>query len=212
MKLHRIFPAIMLVAALLCVLIPPATAQSQGKPGQFDYYELNLSWAPQFCATHASSPECQSHPGFILHGLWPQDFNGRWPSNCYSHEPSPTNYSAWLGMTPSLSLLHHEWRKHGECTLLSGNQFFALAQRAYQSVKIPPFFTQLRQQANLPPSRIKALFLQANPSLSAADINLTCYDNQLSAVQVCFSKSLSPVACKNLRPCRAWSIRILPPR
>ena len=32
-------------------------AQEQAAPGEFDFYLLNLSWSPEFCATH-SSPEC----------------------------------------------------------------------------------------------------------------------------------------------------------
>ena len=33
----------------------------------FDYYLLNLSWSPEFCATHANAPECAQHLRFILH-------------------------------------------------------------------------------------------------------------------------------------------------
>lgn len=203
--------SLLILLILLGLAIPPASAQKPGTPGEFDYYVLDLSWAPQFCAHVVSSPECQAHPAFVLHGLWPQYNSGSWPANCNGHEPPPTSYSQWLSMTPSLSLLHHEWRKHGECTLLTGNQFFAAEKKAYNSVHIPPFFSQLRHAANLPPHRILAMFLRANPQLSAANINLSCYRDQLNAVQVCLGKSLQPVACTHLRPCRGTSIHILPP-
>lgn len=212
MHLRRTIPAILSFLAILGFAIPPASAQKPGTPGRFDYYVLDLSWAPQFCAHLSTSPECQAHPGFVLHGLWPQYNDGAWPANCNGHEPPPTDFSQWLGMTPSLSLLHHEWRKHGECTLLTGNQFFADAQRTYHSVKIPPFFVALRHVANVPPGTILGMFLRANPSLSSANINLSCYKNQLNSVQVCLSKSLQPIACTHLRPCRGASIHILPPR
>ncbi len=211
MKLRRIFPFLLSLLALFGLAVPPARAQKPGTPGRFDYYVLDLSWAPQFCAHVVSSPECRAHPGFVLHGLWPQYNNGSWPANCDGHEPPPTSYSHWLGMTPSLSLLHHEWHKHGECTLLTGNQFFTDAQKAYDAVKIPRFFVELRHAANVPPRKILAMFLRANPSFSAANINLSCYRNQLSSVQVCLSQSLQPVACTHLHPCRGASIHILPP-
>lgn len=211
MPLQRIIPALLSLLAIFCLVIPPAAAQKPGTPGQFDYYVLDLSWAPQFCAHAPTSHECQAHPGFIVHGLWPQYNNGSWPANCNGHEPPPTSYSHWLTITPSLSLLHHEWRKHGECTLLTGNQFFAEEQHAYREIKIPPFFKHLRHAANLPPHKVLAMFLRANPSLTAANINLSCYHNQLSSLQVCLSKSLQPVACTHLRPCKGPSIHILPP-
>ncbi len=211
MQYKRIIPAILSWVALFCLVILPVAAQRPGKPGRFDYYVLDLSWAPQFCAHLSTSPECQAHPGFVLHGLWPQYNDGSWPANCDGHEPPPTSFSHWLTMTPSLSLLHHEWRKHGECTLLTGNQFFAKAQKAYNSVKIPPFFPHLRHAANLPPQKILAMFLRANPQLSATNINLSCYHHQLNAVQVCLSKTLHPVACTHLRPCKSATVHILPP-
>src|ERR1700678_3970154 len=54
-----------------------------GTPGQFDYYLLTMSWAPEFCHSHGDSPECTGqHFGFVVHGLWPQYTNGGWPQNC----------------------------------------------------------------------------------------------------------------------------------
>lgn len=58
--------------------------QADNTPGSFDYYLLNLSWAPEFCAAHAgnvSSSECDPahHFGFIVHGLWPENSDGSYP-------------------------------------------------------------------------------------------------------------------------------------
>src|SRR5271168_3146820 len=48
----------------------------------FDYYLLNLSWSPEFCATHPTATECAQHPAFVLHGLWPQNTAGPFPQHC----------------------------------------------------------------------------------------------------------------------------------
>ncbi len=56
--------------------------EEQAAPGQFDFYLLNLSWSPEFCATHGDSPECGRNLGFVVHGLWPQDTNGDYPQHC----------------------------------------------------------------------------------------------------------------------------------
>lgn len=200
------------VLAVLSLLSMSATAQAPAEPGHFDYYLLNLSWSPEFCATLASSPQCAAHPGFVLHGLWPQNRDGSWPANCSSHAPAPTNPSAWLDMTPDLSLISHEWSKHGTCTLLGGDAYFAQAKKAFQAITIPPLFAKLDHEIAMQPAAIVDLFLEVNPSLSAEDLNLSCGNNHLTAIEVCLSKDLRPVSCTALRRCRANSVKITPER
>src|SRR5579872_3051728 len=86
-------------------------------PGDFDFYLLNLSWSPEFCTTH-SSPECASHPGFVVHGLWPQNTDGTYPENC-SSAPGPANPSQYIDVIPTASLVQHEWATHGTCSGLA---------------------------------------------------------------------------------------------
>src|SRR5689334_353915 len=76
------------VLALLSLVRPAAAADSR----PFDYYMLVLSYAPDFCAqpTGNKDPrECGAgrRLGFIVHGLWPQDENGRGPQNCGNARP-----------------------------------------------------------------------------------------------------------------------------
>ena len=67
----------------------PALADG-GKPGQFDYYVLALSWSPNWCAREGDarrSDQCDPRHdhGWVLHGLWPQYHKG-WPSFCQTIE------------------------------------------------------------------------------------------------------------------------------
>ncbi|QHN02659.1 ribonuclease T [Granulicella sp. WH15] len=185
-------------------------AQAPAQPDHFDYYLLNLSWSPEFCATLSSSPQCAAHPGFVLHGLWPQNRDGSWPANCDNHEPGPTDPSAWLDITPDLSLIAHEWSKHGTCTLLSGDAFFAQARKAYRSIVIPPLFSKLDHEIAMKPDAIVNLFLESNPSLSSENLNLSCGNNRLTAMEVCLNKDLQPTGCTALRKCRANVVKITP--
>ncbi len=72
--------------------LPAPTAQGQ----PYDFYLLNLSWSPEFCHSHPDSPECAAHPGFVVHGLWPQNNDGTYPEHCPSR-PGPTSDADWQG-------------------------------------------------------------------------------------------------------------------
>ena len=114
----------------LALLAPLAHAQNKGEPGKFDFYVLNLSWSPEFCSIHGASPQCASHPGFVVHGLWPQNDDGSYPVFC-SQRPGPGHPDPNLDITPDLSLLHHEWTKHGTCTNLSPEAFFCAGTQGF---------------------------------------------------------------------------------
>lgn len=178
--------------------------------GSFDFYLLNLSWSPEFCATHAGRPECAQHLGFILHGLWPQTNDGRHPEHC-SDILGPTDPSAFRDIYPDPGLLQHEWKAHGTCSGLSPDSFFRLARRAVQTVTIPHQLTSLDHPISIPPTTILDLFAAANPLVSRESLALTCGNNYLTAVEVCLSKDLHAVSCQQVRSCRASVVRILPP-
>jgi ribonuclease T2 len=198
------------VVSLLAWVSAAAGAQKPAEPGHFDYYLLNLSWSPDFCAHLASSPQCAAHPGFVLHGLWPQNRDGSWPANCVTQEPGPSQPSAWLDITPDLSLISHEWTKHGSCTTLNGDTYFTLARQAYHSVAIPPSFVGMDRETTMAPEEIVSQFVRANSSLSAEDLNVVCDNDHLTAVEVCLGKDLQPASCSALHACQAKSVTITP--
>lgn len=194
----------------LAPLFPVAIAQNPAEPGHFDYYLLNLSWSPAFCAISGSSPQCAAHPGFILHGLWPQNRVGSWPANCVTHQPGPTDPAAWLDITPDLSLITHEWTKHGTCTSLNGDSYFTIARQAYGSITIPSRFLGVDREITMKPEEIVDLFLRANSTLSAQNMNITCENDRLTAVEVCLGQDLRPVSCTALQACKANALKITP--
>ena len=183
------------------------TPTATGKP--FDFYLLTLSWSPEYCATHSSSPECPSHPGFVVHGLWPQNNNGSYPQNCGSR-PGPTSDSVWQGLMPTQQLALHEWQTHGVCTPYDADTYFGLIRKAFGEVQIPPAFTNTTQQTMEPPASIIAQFATINTGFPAGSIALSCGNNYLTAMQFCLDKNLNPIACSGIRTCRANQVKITP--
>ena len=179
-------------------------------PGDFDFYLLNLSWSPEYCVTHASSPECTSHLGFVVHGLWPQNDDGTFPEDC-SNAPGPTNPQGDTDLQPTVSLVEHEWTTHGTCSGLGADAYFSLIRAAFQSVKIPADLQNPTTAQSRTPSAILSDFASANPSFPAASFALSCGNNQLTAIEVCIEKDLTPEACQSVKTCGANMVGI-PPR
>ncbi|MGI4978774.1 MAG: ribonuclease T2 family protein [Janthinobacterium lividum] len=208
---------------LLCPPMLPSKGHAQemkSAPGVYDYYLLNMSWSPAFCDTlktltpaeqsaRQGSTECSAPHSFVLHGLWPQNFDGTYPGTC-SDRPGPQHPERYLDLTPDLSLIKHEWAKHGTCTTLSPDAFFSTARQAYTAVTVPDTFKHVDAQIMLKPDDILAMFYQANPSFPQGSFALSCGRNTLTAIEACFSRDLKPIACQNIRTCRANVVKVQP--
>ena len=135
-------------------------AEREAVPGQFDFYLLNLSWSPEFCATHGTSPECGKGTGFVVHGLWPQDFTGDYPEDC-SDAPGPKNPTVDTDIFPTASLVTHEWQTHGTCSGLAADAYFLLVHQAFAEVHIP----QNIASSGVAPSVAAAVHASLRPTL-----------------------------------------------
>jgi ribonuclease T2 len=187
-----------------------ATTPKATAPGQpYDFYLLNLSWSPEFCSTQPTSPECAAHPGFVVHGLWPQNNNGTYPQNCGSR-PGPTD-ADWQGLMPTASLAQHEWQTHGTCTPYDAATYFGLIRKAFNEVKIPADFNGNTQPASEPPAAIIGDFAKSNATFPSGSIAVSCGNNALTAMEFCFDKNLNPEACQSVKACGANTVKI-PPR
>jgi ribonuclease T2 len=177
-------------------------------PGKFDFYLLNLSWSPAYCATHARDAECTRHLAFTLHGLWPQNDDGTYPENCSNVAgPDPSTLS---DIVPDASLVTHEWKTHGTCTGLSPAAWVALLHRAVQAVKTPPQLDTLHHKESTTPAQIITLFSQANPGFPKQSLALSCGSNTLTQAEICMNTSLQPIACEEVKTCGATTISVVP--
>jgi ribonuclease T2 len=183
-------------------------AEQGSAPGAFDFYLLNLSWSPEFCATHGASAECGRQLGFVVHGLWPQNIDGTYPEHC-SDAPGPADPQAETDLMPTMSLVEHEWQTHGTCSGLAAEAYFGAVRKAFREVKVPAGLGQ-GDEAMLAPSVILEQFAGANPGFPRESFALSCGNNRLTAVEVCMDRDLRPEACPGVRSCRANVVRVTP--
>lgn len=187
----------------------PATHLSASETRPFDFYLLNLSWSPEYCHMNPGSAECAEHPGFVIHGLWPQNNDGSYPRNCPA-APGPTSDALWRGLFPTGALAQHEWESHGTCTGLSVGAYFDLIRRAREQVRIPPDFAAPASPRGETPDQILTEFAEINSAIPPAAFALSCGHNYLTAIEVCFDKNLRATACSGIRSCRANYVKITP--
>jgi ribonuclease T2 len=194
----------------VAVPVGSASASSPASPpvvpsdADFDFYVLTLSWSPTHCSSDAGGGrdddlQCRSgRPfGFVLHGLWPQHEKG-WPEFCDTSAPRRLKDSVMreaLALSPSEKLVQHEWQKHGTCSGLSQEDYFAAAELAVESLRVPKAYKQPAQPLVTTANAVRRAFLDANPGLSASDILVTCRRNEIGEVRVCLDKELQPRAC-----------------
>jgi len=205
------------VAASLA-LSATAIAQSPGKPGDFDYYVLALSWSPAWCATEGRNRQAEqcaprAETGFVLHGLWPQYDDG-WPQNCRrsTRDPSRGDTANMADIMGSAGLAWYQWKKHGRCAGVEPRRYFGMARQAFDEVNRPEILRKIETTMDVPPEVIEAAFLEANPQLSAQGVTVTCRDKMMREVRICLNRDLSPRSCGRGvdRDCRMNAMKVLP--
>jgi ribonuclease T2 len=191
---------------LLLGLATPVVADGD-RAGEFDYYVLSLSWSPTWCALEGDedgSPQCDPgrELGWVLHGLWPQYEEG-WPSFCRTAERDPTRRetAAMADIMGTSGLAWHQWRKHGRCTGLPPEAYFALSREAYGRVTLPDVFMRLDRSVRLPASVVEEAFLAENPDWEADTVTITCREGRIQEARICLTRDLYP------RPCGADAVR-----
>jgi len=185
--------------AALCLLAAPLAAQHRA--GEFDYYVLSLSWSPSWCAIEGdarNSPQCDASEdhGWILHGLWPQ-YEYSYPANCPSsfRNPSRRDTRAMADIMGTSGLAWHQWNKHGKCSGLNADDYFALSRKAYGLINRPAVFRQLDRSVTLPATVVEDAFLAANPGLEADQITITCKRDYIQEARICMTRDLELRRC-----------------
>jgi ribonuclease T2 len=209
--------------ALLAVIGPTGAdarrrrQRTEQSSGEFAYYMLSLSWAPDFCArpdVQKNDRECGvgRHMGFVVHGLWPQAEEGRSPEQCESARPvASAIVQRMLNYIPSEGLIQHEWKTHGTCSGLASAQYFDLVARAFDSLTIPADYKGLNRKIDVSPSEIERKFAGANPGFPSDAFRTSCGGGDLAEVRVCFTKDLKPRACSDSAgECRMATTSMLP--
>ena len=192
---------------IVLMLVLAAPVRAQHTAGDFDYYVMALSWSPNWCALEGDSrgsPQCDADAGFgwVLHGLWPQYETG-WPSDCrHSYRnPSRGDTAAMADVFGSSGSAWHQWNKHGSCSGLSPDAYYALAREAYGRITRPAVLRRLENPVTLPASLIEEAFMRDNEGLDADEITITCRQGRIQEARICLTRDLE------LRSCGADVIR-----
>ena len=206
------------VAATTSCAVPPdltpAPALSQEESRVIPVTKLVLAyyWWPQECrrADSAATPGCAAGFGFKVHGLWPDGVGKTYPQFCRAPTPLDLvevrrNYC----MTPSTTLLQHEWAKHGTCDWASAAAYFAEARRIAAMIVLPEVDSPGKDQTA---GGIRDAFVAANPALPRESLFIATDKNQwLTEVRVCLTLAYRPTRCEggdtgapDAVPVRVW--------
>jgi ribonuclease T2 len=199
---------------------PKPAERSSSLPigGGFDFYVLSLSWSPSYCEAEggeANRQQCSAgRPyAFVVHGLWPQYERG-FPESCRTDEQDVENATlrSLYDLMPSAGLIRHQWRKHGSCSGLDQDDYFAVLRAARETVAIPQEFRRLNAYKTLDPDDAEAAFLKANPSLPEDAVAVTCDRRYLREVRICLTRDLEFRSCPEIdrRDCRLGKV-VMPP-
>lgn len=208
---RALLPATALAARLAALAVlaaglatVPAPAGERGaEPGTFDFYVLSLSWSPSYCALEGDSADRRQcagprRHGFVVHGLWPQYERG-YPEFCRSRLADRVPRALgeqFFDIMPGMGLIGHQWRKHGTCSGLRQDAYFALVRQARERVAVPDAFARADTDLKVDPDALEAAFGRANPGLPAEAIAVTCDGRFIEDVRICLTRAL------DFRPCR----------
>lgn len=208
----------------------------RGADGDFDYYVLALSWQPAFCETKPGKEECATQTAdrfdaqnFALHGLWPNVLND--PNHRFGYCDLSSDVVAqdkagqWCGMPPldlssataldlstympgtASCLQNHEWYKHGVCTGMSPEDYFALADHLVSLFAQTSFNHYIAEHVGQTVSRSEVLarFEQEFGAGAANYLTLRCRSvdgtSLLTEIQLVLQKDLSsPYDFRDLFP------------
>lgn len=190
-----------LIFAVLAAMAAGTAAAQSHRAGEFDYYVVALSWSPSWCRSAGDkrdTTQCDEgrKTDFVLHGLWPQYENG-WPQNCRTNERDPSRRESqdMADIMGSGRLAWYQWQKHGRCTGLSAQDYYALSRKAFSAITLPDYFVDLDKDISIPPGLIEQAFIEYNPDTSPDGITITCKNENLQEVRICLNKDLSPRKC-----------------
>jgi ribonuclease T2 len=100
-----------------------------------------------------------------------------------------------LDVMPSPKLVQHEWSRHGTCSGLSPEDYFARARSAFTSVHIPARYQAPESAFTTDLADVEQSFRAANAALEPEGIAVLCQGRFLREVRVCLTKDLQLRAC-----------------
>jgi len=170
-------------------------------------YSLNLSWSPEYCrgreGSAADRMQCSGRSGrfgLILHGLWPEGGESRWPQWCpTARRPSAELLRRNMCLTPSAQLLAHEWAKHGSCMARTPEGYFKAARILWDSLALPDL-DRLSRRQGLTAGAIRQAFTDGNLAWSNEMVGIDLNERGwFEGYRLCYGKDFMPARCGKAR-------------
>ncbi len=198
-----------LACAIPADLMPaPVVPQEESRIVPVEHLVLAYYWWPQECrrADAAATPGCHAGFGLRVHGLWPDGPGTTYPQFCRA--PTPLAAAEvrrnWC-LTPSPTLLQHEWAKHGTCHWPDAAHYFADMRRVAARIALPDLDRAATAGA------VRDAMVAANPRLPRDALFVGTDSNQwLTEVRVCLDLAKRPHGCvgglgaPDAVPVRVW--------
>lgn len=191
----------LVAAAALACAIPtdltpaPALPQEESRIVPVEHFVLAYYWWPQECrrADSAASPGCHAGFGLRVHGLWPDGPGTTYPQFCRA--PTPLAAAEvrrnWC-LTPSVTLLQHEWAKHGTCDWPDAAHYFADMRRVAARIALPDLDRVATAGA------VRDAMVASNPRLPRDAVFVGTDSNQwLTEIRVCLNLAKRPRGCES---------------
>lgn len=196
-----------LLAILACCLgLHSLAAQAEG----VDYYTFAISLTPAFCDENPkwfNSTQCRERLPLSVHGLWPERRQGRAPENCPGAELtlSPGLEKNLRGTMPDRGLRQYQWKKHGRCSGLAPEAYFAMIDREFMELKWPDLVKPRGRDNIVEREAVLREIRRLNPGFPERGIVLRCEKKGrpplLSEIRFCLDASGRPAECvANYKP------------
>ncbi len=116
-----------------------------------------------------------------------------------------------LNYMPSRGLIQHEWQKHGTCTGLSAQDYFARRNRRTQVSMYRSSIGGSGASSNSSYGSGKE-FCRSQPRASEA-FRVSCHAGELVSLEVCVDKNLQYRSCtQSVRECPVNQVDMRPPQ
>lgn len=206
--------------ALLGVALFYAVSQQADSSETKDYFLLSLSWVPSWCEVEGdarNAAQCDTGAGWQVHGLWPQYADGGWPEYCETdaRDPSRAQTRAMADIMGEGGYAWHQWKKHGRCSGLSADAYFAATRHVFERLAWPADINSDSRTIRANPDTIERAFRDANPDYGPDMLVATCRKGNLQELRLCLDSNLRPRNCGTdvlESACRAREVSLPAPR
>ncbi len=187
-------------AAVAACAVPPDVMPAPASPPEetritpVEHLVLAFYWWPQECRqAQAESAGCQAGFGLRVHGLWPDGPGTSFPQFCRA--PTPLDGAEvrrnWC-LTPSPTLMQHEWAKHGTCHWNDAASYFSEMRKVAGTITLP----DLDKPPVATAGAVRDAMVAANPGLPRTSLFVGTDRNQwLTEVRICLDLADRPEPC-----------------